>query len=237
MSVFAEALAWLADPAHWTGTAGIVHRLGQHLAVTAFVVGLAAAIALPLGVIIGHTGRGRAVVVAVTGAARAIPTLGLLTVFALALGIGARAPIMALVVLALPSILGGAYAGVENVSRETIDAARATGMTELQLILRVELPLGAHIILGGLRAAVLQVISTATLAAYVSDTGLGRYMFAGLKSRDYPQMIAGALLVAALAIFIDLGLSQLQRLARRAGEPRMHPGRPRGAGSILKGSS
>lgn len=237
MNMFPESLAWLTDPAHWMGAAGIAHRLGQHLALTAIAVALAAVIALPVGVAIGHTGRGRALVISAAGTARAVPTLGLLTVLALAVGIGVEAPVIALVVLAIPSLLAGAYAGIEHVDRATTDAARATGMSELQVLLRVELPLGAHLVLGGIRSATLQVIATATLAAYVSDIGLGRYMFAGLKSRDYPQMLAGALLVAVLAILIDLGLSVLQRQARRAVEPSPPRLRSRVVGCPLKGAS
>ncbi|NKG19826.1 ABC transporter permease [Paeniglutamicibacter terrestris] len=237
MSMFLEAFTWLADSAAWMGATSIGHRLGQHLIITMIVVGIAAAIALPVGIAIGHTGRGRGFVIAAAGAARAVPTLGLLTILALAMGIGITAPIVALIVLAVPPLLAGTYAGIENVERTTIDAARAAGMNEFQIIVHVELPLAAHVILGGFRSATLQVIATATLAAYVSDSGLGRYIFAGLKSRDYPQMLAGALLVAALAILIDLGLSVLQRMVRRSVEPRMPRPRSRVAGPSLKGAS
>lgn len=237
MTILLDALAWLTDADSWTGPAGIAQRLGQHLAITALVLLVAAAIALPVGVAVGHTSRGRGVVVAAAGAARAVPTLGLLTLLALALGIGPTAPMIALVVLAVPSLLAGAYAGIQSVDRTTIDGARATGMSERQIITHVELPLGAPVIVGGIRAATLQVIATATLAAYVSDTGLGRYLFTGLKSRDYPQMLAGALLVAALAILVDLGLAALQRRARRTVEPLIDRPRTRATGRILEGSS
>ena len=110
--------------------------------------------------------------------------------------------------------------------RTAVDAARALGMSPWQLITRVEVPLGADVLLGGIRAATLQVVATATLAAYISDNGLGRYLFAGLKSRDYPQMLAGALLVAALALLLDIALAALQRASRA---------RTRGHGPIGKG--
>lgn len=219
MNLLAETLAWLTDPAHWTGPSGVAYRLVQHLTLTLIVLAVAAVIALPLGVAIGHTGRGRETVVAAAGAARAVPTLGLLTLLALALGIGIDAPAIALIVLAIPSLLAGTYAGVQSAGVTTTDAARATGMSERQVVTQVELPLGAPLILGGIRAATLQVVATATLAAYVSDTGLGRYLFTGLKSRDYPQMLAGALLVAALALTLDLALAALQRRAHRIATP------------------
>ena len=214
MSLFGDALAWITDGAHWGGPGGIDHRLLQHLAVTFAAVAIAAVLALPLGVLIGHTGRGRLAVVGLAGAIRAVPTLGLLTLLGLALGIGIEAPLLALVALGFPSLLAGAYAGIESADRGAVDAARAVGMSEWQLVTRVEIPLGAEVILGGIRAATLQIVATATLAAYISDTGLGRYLFAGLKSRDYAQMLAGALLVAALALLLDLLMAGLQRASR-----------------------
>ncbi|GAA3523032.1 ABC transporter permease [Nocardioides daeguensis] len=214
MNLFGDALAWITDGAHWGGPGGIDHRVVQHLLVTFAAVALAAVLALPLGILIGHTGRGRLVVVALAGAVRAVPTLGLLTLLGLALGIGIQAPLIALVALAFPSLLAGAYAGIEAADRGAVDAARAVGMSEWQLVTRVEIPLGADVILGGIRAATLQVVATATLAAYISDTGLGRYLFSGLKSRQYDQMLAGALLVAALALVLDLTMAALQRASR-----------------------
>ncbi|WP_418059628.1 ABC transporter permease [Pimelobacter simplex] len=211
MNLFGEALRWIGDGSHWGGPTGIDTRIVQHLWVTFAAVGIAAVLAIPLGILIGHTGRGRLVVVALAGAIRAVPTLGLLTLLGLAIGIGVEAPLLALVALAFPSLLAGAYAGIEAADPGAVDAARAVGMSEWQVITRVEIPLGAPVLLGGIRAATLQVVATATLAAYISDTGLGRYLFSGLKSRDYAQMLAGALLVAALALLLDLLMAALQR--------------------------
>lgn len=216
MNVFADALRWIVDPAHWVGSAGIDYRIVEHLAISGLAVGLATVVALPVGVLVGHTRRGRALVVGLTGAARALPTLGLLTLLGLALGIGLRAPVIALVVLAIPSVLAGAYAGVESVSRMAVDAARAVGMTEWQIVRRVEIPLGLPIIVGGVRAAVLQVVATATLAAYIADAGLGRYLFEGLKTRDYAEMLGGSLLVAALALVLEGAFALLQRASATA---------------------
>ena len=219
MNLLADGFAWLADPAQWSGAGGIPTRLAQHLGVTIGVVLVAALIALPIGIAVGHTGRGRGAVVALVGAARAIPTLGLLTVLGLVLGIGPRAPIIALVVLAVPSLLAGCYAGIQAVDARTVDGARAIGMSGRQVLTRVELPLAAPVIVGGLRAATLQVVATATLAAYPADLGLGRYLFTGLKSRDYAQMLGGALLVIALALVLELALAALQRHVSRRAAP------------------
>ncbi|MGJ6979242.1 ABC transporter permease [Aestuariimicrobium soli] len=212
MNLFSQAITWLTDIAHWRGAAGIPTRLGQHLAVTAVAVLIAAVIALPLGVWIGHTRRGSALIGGLVGGARAIPTLGLLTLFGLWWGIGLGAPVAALVVLAIPSLLAGAYSGVQSVDPALPRAAKAIGMTPLQVIGRVEVPLALPVIIGGLRAATLQVVATATLAAYTSDTGLGRYLFAGLKTRDYAQMLGGALLVLVLTLVLELLLAACQRL-------------------------
>ncbi|UOQ57929.1 ABC transporter permease subunit [Leucobacter allii] len=213
MNLFADAVAWLLDPAHWSGPAGVPHRLLQHLGLTALALGIAAAVALPAGALIGHTRRGAGLVGAATGAARALPTLGVLTLFGLALGIGLAAPLLSLVLLAIPSLLAGAYAGVRAVDPGVPAAARAIGFSPAQVLLRVELPLALPVMIGGVRAATLQLVSTATLAAYTADVGLGRYLFAGLKSRDYPQMLAGAVLVVVLTLVLELLLAACQRAA------------------------
>ncbi len=215
MNLFADAIAWLLAPAQWSGPGGIPTRLLQHLAITGATMLIAGVIALPAGVLIGHTRRGAGLVGGLSGAARALPTLGLLTLFGLALGIGLTAPMLALIILAIPSLLAGAYAGVQAIDPSVPAAAKAVGFSPRQVVLRVELPLALPVLVGGIRAATLQVVSTATLAAYTADFGLGRYLFAGLKSRDYPQMLGGALLVVLITIVIEVALAQCQRAAQR----------------------
>lgn len=219
MNLIAEALAWLADPANWTGPGGIPARTGQHLAITALTILLAGLIAWPAGVLVGHTRRGAGIVGALTGAARAIPTLGLLTLFGLGLGIGLAAPLLALIVLAIPSLLAGTYAGIQAIDPAVPAAARAIGMSPAQVTLTVEVPLALPVIIGGLRSATLQVVATATLAAYTADIGLGRYLFAGLKSRDYTEMLGGALVVVALTLILEVALATCQLVARRIVDP------------------
>lgn len=203
MTLFDEALAWLLDPAAWEGAGGIPERLGQHIAITLGVLVIATVIALPIGVIIGHRRAGGGAVVVLAGAARAIPTLGLLTLLGLAIGIGLGAPVAALVILAIPPLLTGAYAGIQSTDTATVDAARAIGLSEWQIVRGVELPLAAPVIVGGLRSAALQVIATASLAAYTADAGLGRFIFAGLKTRDYGELIGGSALIIVLALLLD----------------------------------
>lgn len=217
MRLLLEALAYIADGAHWSGSMGIARLLAQHAAYSLAAVAIAALIGMPIGWWIGHTGHGRALVITLTGAVRALPTLGLITMFGLALGIGLAAPMLALVILALPSALAGAYSGVESVDPTAVDGARGAGMSPLQILARVEMPLGAPIMLGGLRAASLQVIATGTLAAYTGAGGLGRLMFLGLKTQDYPIMLAAALLVIALALVSEALFALLQRASAPAG--------------------
>jgi osmoprotectant transport system permease protein len=151
-------------------------------------------------------------VVALAGALRALPTLGLLTLFVLLAGIGLMPPIWALVILTVPPLLAGTYAGIANVDRNVVDAARAMGMTELQVLFRAEFPNALTVMFGGFRTGVLQVIATVSVVAYINLGGLGRYLFDGLVLSDFPQMLGGSLLIAALAIAVDLILAVFQRL-------------------------
>ena len=219
MSVVDDTITWFSDVAHWTGDNGVPARLVEHVGYSALTVGLAAAVAIPLGLWIGHTGRLRGVAVGLTGAMRALPTLGLLTWFALITGIGLTAPITALVILAIPPLLAGAYSGLESVDRQTIDAARAMGMTEWQILARVEIPLALPLLVGGVRSAVLQVVATATVAAYVGLGGLGRYIIDGQAVSDYPRMVSGSILVIALALVLDAVFVGLQKIAQGGRAP------------------
>lgn len=212
MNLILDALAFLFDPANLTGTNGIASRLADHLFYTGLSMAVALVIGIPLGLLVGHTGRGRNAVVAVSSAARALPTLGLIFLIILYTGLGVGPLIVVLVILAVPPLLAGAYSGLEAVNRQTIDAARAIGMTEWQILLKVEIPLAMPLIFGGIRSATLQVIATATIAGYVGLTGLGRFLIEGLALRDYKLALAGAILVIALALCVDAILALAQRL-------------------------
>jgi osmoprotectant transport system permease protein len=208
MSIF----GWLFDPTHWAGPTGVPQRLVEHLGYTALTLLIALVIAVPLGAWIGHTDKGGFLVVGLANGLRALPTLGLLVLLVGAIGIGLTGPLVALVVLAVPPILAGTYAGVRNVDGAVVDAARGMGMRGRDVLFGVELPNALPLIIGGVRSAVLQVISTATIAAFVALGGLGRFIVDGLAVRDFGQMIGGSLLVAGLAIVADLLLAGLQKL-------------------------
>lgn len=212
MNLFAEAFGLLFDGANWGGSTGYGSRLLEHLWYSGLAMGLAALVAVPVGLYIGHTGRGRNVAVAFSGGLRALPTLGVLVLLGLLFGIGLTGPILTFSVLGIPPLLAGVYAGIQAVDRPAIDAARAVGMTEWQILGRVEIPLALPLIISGFRAATLQVVSTVTLGAFLGLGGLGRDIFTGLTTRDFPLLLASSLLVTALALVVDGVFAMVQRL-------------------------
>ncbi len=210
---------WLTDPANWSGDRGIWAQLLTHLQLSLLALFLAAVIAVPLGLYIGHTGRGRVVAVNLAGGFRAIPSLGVLFIAVLLLlpRLSGEAAfvvpsIIVLVILAVPPILSGVYAGVQQVDPAARDAARGMGMTGSQVLARVEVPCAMPLIFSGLRSAMLQIIATATIAAVVGLGGLGRFLIDGQATRDYAEMAGGALLVAGLALTVDFVFGLAQRL-------------------------
>lgn len=215
--MIAKIVDWLSDPANWSGEGGIPNRVLEHLTYTGITLLIALAIALPLGAWIGHTGRARWLV-SLANSLRAVPTLGLLFAFAMLIGPRIQSglafvipSIAVLVLLAIPPLLSGVYAGIDSVDPAARDAARGMGMRGGEVLRRVELPCAAPLMLSGLRSATLQVIATATVAASVSLGGLGRYLIDGTASSDYPQMAGGALVVAVLALLVDGVLALVSR--------------------------
>ncbi|WP_310796056.1 ABC transporter permease [Herbiconiux gentiana] len=212
MNLVLGGIAWILDPANMNGPSGWIARLFEQLGYTFGAVAIAAIVAIPLGYVVGHTGRGRDIAVAFSGGLRALPSLGVLILFGFALGIGFKAPMLTLVILAIPPLLAGAYAGFEAVDRRTIDAARAVGMTELQVVGKVEVPLGLPLLIGGVRSSVLQVVATATLAGYIGGGALGTFIFQGAATRNYDMMLGASILVTALALVLEGIFALLQKL-------------------------
>jgi len=205
---------YLTDSYNWSGPEGIWARIVQHIWYTFAALGLSAAIALPVGLRIGHTRRGAFLAINLGNAARALPSLGLLMLAVLLTNqIGFLPVLIALVALGIPPILASTYAGLSGVDPDTIDAARGMGMTGREILTKVEIPIALPLIISGLRGATLQIVSTATIAALVSLGGLGRYVVDGLNLRDFPQMFSGALLVALLAILLDVLFAVVGRIA------------------------
>jgi osmoprotectant transport system permease protein len=236
MNLFAEALAWLTAPERYEGANSLPLRIGEHLFFTFVAVIIAAVIAIPIGYLIGHTGKGRELAVGVSGAARALPSFGLILLLVLLIGVTQKplAAFIAFVLLAVPSILAGAYSGLEAIDRRVIDSARAVGMTEWQILWRVEVPLGLPLLIGGIRSAALQVVATVTLAAYIGLGGVGLYIISGLALRRFDAMLGAAIVIVALALLLDGLFALLQRAitprgvtAGRASDSRTRSLRPR----------
>lgn len=203
MNFLQQALDYLLTAENWGGRAGIGVRILEHLQYTAVAVAVSALIAIPIGLVIGHTGRGSLLVVTAVNGLRALPTLGVLLLGVLLWGLGLLPPTVALTLLGVPPLLAGTYAGIANVDPKVVDAARSMGMTETRVLTRVEVPNALPLILGGLRTATLQIVATATVAAYASLGGLGRYLIDGIKVRQFSLALVGALLVTALALVLD----------------------------------
>ena len=226
MELIISGFAWIFSGAQWSGDGSIPVRLGEHLYYSGVSLAIAFVIAVPLGLYIGHTGKGRGIAIAASNISRALPTLGLLAVLVLLFGIGLLPAVIVLVILGIPPLLAGVYAGVESVDPQTVDAARAMGMTELQILYKVEIPLGASLIIGGFRAATLQIIATTVVAAYFSLGGLGRFLIDGQSQNDYPKLVGGAILVIALALVqkflvpgVSAGTRSIKRTARGGAIP------------------
>ena len=214
-------LSYLVDPANWPGADGIAVRLGQHLIYTGASLAIAFVLSLLLGTVVGHFRVGNLALVGTTNATRAIPTLGLLVLVVTLLGTGIGPVVLALTVLAIPPILNATATGIREADPGAVQAARALGMNPWQVITRIELPLAVPLIVSGLRSASLQVVSTATVAALAASGGLGRLVIDGQRSgaSGYPEMFAGAVLVALLAIVLDVAFGTTGLLLRRKMRP------------------
>ena len=237
MDFLGQVLAWYTDPANWSGNNAIPLRLWQHLSLSVAALGAGLAIALPIGLYIGHTGRGARVAVAVANIGRAVPSLGWLGIaYPISTGLFQRAGIgflpafFGLVALAIPPIVTNTYAGLRDVDPELREAARGMGMRELQLLMRVEVPVALTVILAGIRVSAVAVVATAPLAALVGGGTLGSYILQGLELSDEVRVFAAALMVAMLAVLTELGFAWLQRRA-------VSPGLARPDGGAMEESS
>lgn len=211
MDVILPYLQWFGDPANWHGSSGIPSRVLEHLWFSALAMLIALAVAAPLGLLIGHTNRGGAFVINLGNLGRAVPTLGILVLALIIVGFGLVPILVALAALGIPPILVNTYTGVRSVDPEVRDAATGMGMTGTQVLLGVELPLALPLIMAGLRTSAVQIVATATLAAYVTLGGLGRFIFDGLFRQELSTVVGGAVLVAVLALVVEWALGRLQQ--------------------------
>ena len=224
MDFLGDVLAWYSDPAQWSGNNSIPLRLWEHVSLATVSIAAALALAVPIGLYIGHTGRGAKAAVAVANIGRAVPSLGWLGIaYPISTGLFQRAGIgflpafIGLVALAIPPIVTNAYTGLREVEADLQDAGRGMGMTEWQLLRRVEIPVALPVILAGIRVSAVAVVATTPLAALVGGGTLGSYILQGLALSDEVRVVAAAILVAVLAVLTELGLSALQRASTSPG--------------------
>lgn len=208
---------WFADPMRWQGPDGLPHRLVQHLYYVAISTVVAAAIALPIGIGLGHYGRGGLIAINTANIGRAVPSFGLIILMFLLVGFGLAPVLVALVALAIPPMITNSYVGMQSIDPAICQSAAALGLTRWQRLFQAELPVALPLIMAGVRTAAVQVISTATLAAYVGLGGLGRYLIDGLAQQQLAQVVGGAIVVAVLAVLTETGLAGVQKLLQSPG--------------------
>ena len=213
---FGEVAAWFGDSANWFGTSGILNRLREHIQITAAATAVSTIMAIPPAVWLAHRRIGGTLVVAVVNIGRAIPSFAIVVLFLpisirLGLGIGFWPTFLALLFLAIPPMFTNAYTGVAGVDPDLVEASRGMGMTDREVLLKVETPMASPVILAAVRVAAVQVVATATLGALVGWGGLGRFIVDGFAVRDSVVVFAGALLVASLAIVTEVALGAVER--------------------------
>lgn len=212
MSTLVRVAEWFINPAHWTGSDGIPTRLGEHLEISVISVLIAGVIALPIGIVLGHYGKFGNLAINISNVGRAVPSFALLVLAFQIFGLGLTPIIIALVALAIPPMVTNSYVALREVDPDIKEAARGMGYRELPQILRVEIPLAVPLLMAGIRTSAVQVVATATLAALIAGGGFGRYIIDGLDEQDYTKLVAGAILVALLALATEVSLAGLERL-------------------------
>lgn len=212
MSILVQVVQWFTDPAHWTGSDGIPTRLLEHLEISAESVLIGMVIALPVGIVLGHYGKFGNLAINISNVGRAVPSFALLVLSFQVFGLGLTPIIIALTALAIPPMVTNSYVALREVDPDIKDAARGMGYRELAQLLRIEIPLAVPLLMAGIRTSAVQVVATATLAALIAGGGFGRYIIDGLDEQNYTKLMAGAILVALLALSTEVGLAGLERL-------------------------
>lgn len=212
MDILAKVVQWFTDPAHWAGSDGIPTRLAEHVRLSAESVLIGMVIALPIGIVLGHYGRFGNVAINISNVGRAVPSFALLVLSFQVFGLGDAPIIVSLTALAIPPMVTNSYVAMREVDPDIKDAARGMGYRELAQILRIEIPLAVPLLMAGIRTSAVQVVATATLAALIAGGGFGRYIIDGLAQFDYTKLMAGAILVALLALATEFGLAALERV-------------------------
>lgn len=216
MDFLADVVAWFGDRANWRGAGGLIHLTWEHVTISAIAMVAATALALPLGLVLGHLGRGGVVAVNISNVGRALPSFAVLVIALQLSSIGTTPTLAALILLAIPPMVTSSWVAITEVDAELKESARGMGMTAGQLFLRVELPVAMPLVMAGIRTSAVQVVATATLAALVGYGGLGALIYLALRTGDNVEVFAGAVAVAVLALVTELGLGLVQRAATPA---------------------
>ena len=211
MEFLGDALTFFTTAEHWWGGDGILHRTREHVVMSGLALLTAMVMALPVGLVLGHTGRGGSLAINLSNLGRAVPSFAIIVLTASIVGIGAKPAYIALVALAIPPMVTNTYTAIRGVDDEVREAAVGMGLTGAQVLGRVEVPMGLPLIMAGIRTSGVQVVATATLAALVGWGGLGRYIIDGLATRDFVEVFVGAVLVAVLSLIVEIALGLVQR--------------------------
>ncbi|HEY9288486.1 MAG TPA: ABC transporter permease [Candidatus Dormibacteraeota bacterium] len=237
MSFIGQVIQWFLNASHWQGDGGIPHRLEEHVLMSAASLAAAMVIALPIGIFIGHFGRGGALAINLSNVGRAIPSFALLVIAVELVGIGAVPAFVALVALGIPPIVTNSYLGMREVDHDVREAAKGMGMRDPIVLWRVELPIAIPFIMAGIRTSAVNIVATATLAALVAWGGLGRFIVDGLGQQDYPMLYAGAILVGVLSLIVEFSLAGVQRLVTPVALRRSKPAEKEVLGTALDPST
>jgi osmoprotectant transport system permease protein len=217
MTFFGQVVHWFLTGSHWQGDGGIPHRAFEHVLMSAGSLLVAALLALPVGIVLGHFGKGGNLAINISNVGRAIPSFALLVIAVELVGIGWVPPFIALVALGIPPMVTNSYLGMREVDADVREAARGMGMRDRVVLWRVELPIALPFIMAGIRTSAVNIVATATLAALVAWGGLGRFIVDGFGLQDYPMMYAGAILVGVLSLIVEFSFAGLQRAVTPAG--------------------
>ena len=207
-----DGFGWLTTADNWTGRNGIAEAVREHLWYSLLALLGAATIGLPVGLAIGHTGRGRYLAVNLTGLWRAIPTVGVVGLLFLWRPLSLWPVLVALIILAVPPIVLNTAAGIDSIPAEVRDSAKGMGLTGMQALWQVEIPNGLPLIIAGVRSAANQVLATATIAGFVGLGTLGVFIFSGTGTRQYEVVAGASIAVIALVLIVEAGFALLQRV-------------------------
>ena len=232
MHTFVEALRWIGTSSHWSGFDGIPVRTLEQIEIFLAAMTIAAVLAIPVGTYVGHTRKAEFLSVSIANVGRSIPSFALLVITYLIVNkiapskaFGLVPPVAALVALAIPPMVTNTYVAIQAIDPDTVEAARGMGLSEREVLLGLELPLAAPLVMAGIRTSAVTVIATVPLAALTGGGTLGRYIVDGFAQHDQAKLVAGAILVALLSVLTETTFAALERAItpKTSSQPRKRP--------------